>query len=105
VRNNSSVDIEKSREDPRNFHNKAHQRSIYHIEKSHDDPYNGYNKDTVEDLVKFVGTHHSFDCSMVPGLELAVYNSDHNEHRSHITYKSMSDTGVVEYSRKSLENY
>ncbi|GJS64197.1 putative reverse transcriptase domain-containing protein [Tanacetum coccineum] len=26
--------------------------------------------------------HHSFDCSMVPGLEYAVYNSDHNEHRS-----------------------
>ncbi|GKA48841.1 hypothetical protein Tco_0741799 [Tanacetum coccineum] len=68
-------------------------------------PHNGYNKDTVEDLVKFVGTQHSFDCSMVSGLELAVYNSDHNEHRSYITHKSMSDTRVVECSRKSLENY
>ncbi|GJR36019.1 hypothetical protein Tco_1211703 [Tanacetum coccineum] len=53
------------------------------IQKSHGDLHNLHNKDiVVEDSVKFAGTHHSIDRSMVPDLELEEYNNDHNEHRS-----------------------
>ncbi|GJS16549.1 hypothetical protein Tco_0411021, partial [Tanacetum coccineum] len=37
------------------------------------------------------------------GLE--VDNRNHNEHRSHITHKNTSGTGVVEGSRKDFENH
>ncbi|GJR44177.1 hypothetical protein Tco_0474766 [Tanacetum coccineum] len=44
---------------------------------SHGDLHNLHNKDiVVEDSVKFAGTYHSIDRSMVPDLELEEYNND-----------------------------
>ncbi|GKA86965.1 hypothetical protein Tco_0808676 [Tanacetum coccineum] len=37
--------------------------------------------------------------------DLEVDNRNHNEHRSHITHKNTSGTGVVEGSRKDFENH
>ncbi|GKC79177.1 hypothetical protein Tco_1129951 [Tanacetum coccineum] len=60
--------------------NFAHDNSLHSsvdTEKSHEVTHNFYNKDfVVENLVMFMGTHHS----------LATYNSDHDEHRFRKTH-------------------
>ncbi|GKD36944.1 hypothetical protein Tco_1257151, partial [Tanacetum coccineum] len=57
---------------------------------------------------KFVENHQSCDLNMGPDCRqtgLEVDNRNHNDHRSHITHKNTSGTGVVEGSRKDFENH
>ncbi|GJU76354.1 hypothetical protein Tco_1273424 [Tanacetum coccineum] len=76
VRNSSSVEIHKSYEDPHNLHN---------------------NDIVVDDSVKFVGTHHSFDRNTVPDYRqtgLEVDNRNHNGHHSHKTHNTISNDQI-----------
>ncbi|GJY44372.1 putative reverse transcriptase domain-containing protein [Tanacetum coccineum] len=78
------------------------------IEKSHEDPHSSHNKDiVVENLVKFVENNQSFDWNTGPDCRqtgLEVDNHSHDGHRSHITHKSMARIGVVEGGLQNLEN-
>ncbi|GKE75849.1 hypothetical protein Tco_1537890 [Tanacetum coccineum] len=87
VRNNSFVDIEKSREDPYNLHNK---------------------EIVVENSVKFVDNNQSFDWNTGPDYRqtgLEVDNRNHDGHRSYKTHKSMARIRVVEVGMKNREDY
>ena len=72
------------------------------IQKSHEDPRNSHNRDNWEN-----NFHQSSDCNTVPAHRQAgpvVDNQNRNENHSHNTRMSRIRIGAVEVGRKHPES-